>query len=144
MEENLHNRTHITKETGPTSPSNSGTESQPTGARSAVRCWYKTLPLVFPLVVGILGGCKSGQPVDAWYVLEMRDSRWTLVHTDHTRHQQTRYVVTCDWYQSGDHEAVPGDCDLPVGRVLVWNGFLTRHQTSWISTLVEETTCLSS
>lgn len=89
---------------------------------SVVRRWHKTLLLV-PAVVSILGGCKSERrPVDAWYVLDMRNSHWTLVHTDHTRHQQFRYVVMCDWYQWGDHELVPRDCDLPVGKILVWNG----------------------
>lgn len=87
-----------------------------------VRHWYKTLPLI-PVMVSILGGCKSEQPsVDAWYVLDMRDSHWTVVHTDHTRQQQIRYAVTCDWYQWGNHEVVSGDCDLPVGKMFVWNG----------------------
>jgi len=101
-----------------------------------VRHWYKTLPLVAALV-SIFSGCKSRQPpVDAWYVLEMRDSHWTLVHTDHTRHQQFRYVVTCDWYQWGDRETVPGDCDLPVGKILVWNGLPDKPSNFvdiWIS-----------
>ncbi len=87
-----------------------------------MRRWLKTLPLV-PAAVSILWGCKSGRPtVDAWYVLDMRNSHWTLVHTDHTRNQQIRYVVRCNWYQWGDRETVPGDCDLPVGKILVWNG----------------------
>lgn len=89
---------------------------------SPMRYWYKALSLI-PAMVSFLGGCKSDQPpVDAWYVLDMRDSHWTVVHTDHTRHQQIRYSVTCDWYQWGNHEAVQGDCNLPVGKILVWNG----------------------
>jgi len=45
-----------------------------------------------------------------------------LVHKDHTHHQQIRYVVTCEWYEWADHETVPGDFNLPVGKILVWNG----------------------
>ncbi len=79
--------------------------------------------LLLAALISVFAGCKPKEaPVDAWYVVERRDSRWTLIHTDHTNRRQLRYVVTCGWYQWGNHQSVPGGCDLPVGRILVWNG----------------------
>jgi hypothetical protein len=87
-----------------------------------VNRWPITIGPVLVVAI-ILVACRSERPpVDAWYVLDMHNSHWTLVHTDHTRHQQIRYVVTCNWYKWGDHEGVSGGCDLPVGKTLVWNG----------------------
>ena len=66
----------------------------------------------------------------------MNKSRWTLIHTDHTKKQQLRYVVRCDWYKWGDHETVSGDCNLPVGKVLVWNGMPAKPEDFvdiWVS-----------
>jgi hypothetical protein len=101
-----------------------------------VRCLSKTL-LAFIVLVGALDGCKTKEPpVDAWYVVDMHNSQWTVIHTDHSKHQQFRYVVTCNWYQWGDRESVPGDCDLPVGKILVWNGLPDKPSNFvdvWIS-----------
>jgi hypothetical protein len=88
----------------------------------SLRCWNKLVSLV-PVMVSMLAGCQTQRAARGCvYVVDMRDSRWTLVHTDHTRHQQVRYVVTCNWYKWAEHEKVPGDCNLPVGKILVWNG----------------------
>ena len=83
---------------------------------------------------------RDGSERDSWSVAAYSSGpdRWTLIHSDRSKHRQFRYIISCDHSNWGNEES-SGGCNLPVGTTLipdslfgpvtdVWEHELAGHQ----------------
>lgn len=86
-------------------------------SRNHARCCLFLICLPLFLVA-----CGKPKSEDYWKILSMDEKRhFTVIHTDQARHEQTRYLLECSYYEWGDREMVkgPDSCSIHVGQVLV-------------------------
>lgn len=75
----------------------------------------------------------DGPEGNSWNVVAYTSNppRWTVIRTDHKKHNQFRYILSCDYSTWRNEQPNHNDCNLPVGATMIPDALFSPVLDIW-------------